>query len=75
MARVVLTHRHAAQECRIAFAAWRGFDSPLRHAAAEASCAAADGEHTIWWRVEAPDADGALAQRTEASPVREVSIP
>jgi hypothetical protein len=80
----MLTHRHEPGECRVAFAAWRGFESPLRHAAAVASCASVDGDdrHHIWWQVDAEDAGTALAQlpayvaeRTEVSPIAEVSIP
>jgi hypothetical protein len=81
----MLDHRHLADECRVAFAAWKGFDSPLRHAAAAATCAATGGggdEHRIWWHVEAESEAAALemlppyvAERTEASPVREVPIP
>jgi hypothetical protein len=80
MADFVLHHRHAAAECAAAFAAWTGFDSPLRHRPASCTCLA--GGHTLWWRVEAPDAGAALAllpgyvrSRTEATGVRDVEIP
>ena len=33
----VLVHHHEPDECRFAFAAWKGFDSPLRHQPAVAS--------------------------------------
>jgi hypothetical protein len=76
----MLSHSHTPGECRVAFAAWNGFDSPLRGHAALASCEA--GGHSLWWTVEAESADAALAQlpgyvaeRTEASPVSEVPIP
>lgn len=76
----MLYHRHSADECRIAFAAWRGFDSPLRHHPALASCA--QGGHSLWWTVEARDRAEALsrlpdylAERTEVSEVSEVPIP
>ena len=76
----ILHHRHAADECRIAFAAWRGFESDLRHHGALASCA--NGGHALWWTVDAVDADDALsrlpaylAERTEVSEVSEVPIP
>lgn len=76
----MLVHRHAAGECRAAFAAWRGFESPLRHGSAPSTCL--DGGHALWWMVEAAGADAALAQlppyvaeRTEAIAVREVPIP
>jgi hypothetical protein len=84
MPRFMLTHRHGAEECRVAFAAWRGFDSPLRHAGTFGSCLLVNGtdEHEIWWTVDASDRDAALAhvpayvaERTEATEVTEVPIP
>jgi hypothetical protein len=76
----VLSHRHAPDECRSAFAAWKGFDSPLRHRPTYTSCV--DGGHRAWWQVEATDAGAAMAQlppfvadRTEIEPVREVQVP
>jgi hypothetical protein len=76
----LLSHRHEPGECAAAFAAWRGFDSPLRHARVPSSCLA--GGHGLWWRVEAPDLAGALAllpgfvaARTTAIEVREIEIP
>jgi hypothetical protein len=76
----LLSHRHDAAECAAAFAAWQGFDSPLRRHPAASTCL--DGGHALWWRVEAPDRPAALAQlppfvarRTEAIQVREVQIP
>ena len=76
----VLSHRHAPHECRFAFAAWKGFDSPLRHQSMVASCR--EGGHRAWWHVEAADAASALAQlpaflaeRTEAEAVHEVKTP
>lgn len=83
VATFILTHRHAAAECGAAFAAWRGFDSPLRHGAALGSCAnSSEDNHTLVWTVEADDGEGALAQlppyvaeRTTATQVKEVSIP
>jgi hypothetical protein len=75
-----LHHRHQAQECPVAFAAWQGFASPLRHRATLASCAT--GGHEIWWDVEAVDAADALgrlphyvAERTQAIEVGEIQIP
>ena len=80
MPRYVLEHRHRPAECTAAFAAWLGFDSPLRHHAAPSTCLA--GGHTVWWHVDAPDRDAALAllpafvaKRTAAVPVRDVQIP
>jgi hypothetical protein len=76
----LLCHRHRADECRFAFAAWRGFASTLRHGATLGSCA--HGGHELWWRVEAPDAASALAllpeyvaERTETVRVSEIAIP
>jgi hypothetical protein len=80
MATFVLTHHHAPEECAAAFAAWRGFDSPLRHTATPVSCVA--GGHRAWWQVDAASAEEALgllppfvARRTEAEPIRIVLIP
>jgi hypothetical protein len=60
MPRHMLEHSHGAQSCEIAYAAWSGYDSPLRHRHAVASCAI--GGHRIFWLVEASDADAALRQ-------------
>ncbi len=80
MPKYLLHHQHAAAECDAAFAAWTGFDSPLRHRPAASTCLA--GGHAIWWRLEAADVDTALAllprfvrERTTATSVREVEIP
>ena len=82
--RFVLNHRHPPDRCGVAFAAWRGFDSPLRHSQALASCAAAtgEGEHLLTWTVDAGSREEALAllppwlaERTEAEQVGEVAIP
>ena len=76
----MLHHRHRPHECAAAFAAWQGFDSPLRHGVAPSTCLA--GGHAIWWRVEAPDPRAALAllpgfvaHRTKPVEVRDVQIP
>jgi hypothetical protein len=76
----LLCHRHEPGECAVAFAAWRGFDSPLRHTPTLASCL--HGGHEVWWTVEARDAASALtqlpaflAERCRAVPVREVTVP
>lgn len=76
----VLSHRHKPEECRIAIAAWRGFQSPLRGGCPLGSCIS--GGHSIWWTVEAPDGQAALAQlppyvaeRTVAEESREVLLP
>ncbi len=80
MPRYLLQHRHEPSECGAAYAAWKGFTSPLRHAVAIATCL--EGGHTVWWEVEAADAGAALAllppfvaDRTSVTAVREVSIP
>lgn len=81
----VLTHRHAPSQCGTAFAAWKGFDSPLRRHSALASCASPpedDGEHLLIWTVEASGPDEALAllpawlaKRADVRRVDEVAIP
>jgi hypothetical protein len=76
----MLSHRHTAEECRSAFAAWKGFDSPLRHQPTISSCV--EGGHRAWWQVTADDAQAALAllppfvaERTEVEAAREVQVP
>ncbi len=76
----LLHHRHDPFECAAAFAAWNGFTSPLRHRPAPSTCLA--GGHAIWWTVEAPDRDAAVAllprfvgDRSTITEVREVEIP
>jgi hypothetical protein len=76
----ILWHTHRPEECRIAFAAWRGFDSPLRREVTLGSCL--DGGHELWWTVDASDEASALAQlpfflaeRTRLSEVTETLIP
>jgi hypothetical protein len=76
----MLTHRHAPDECRIAFAAWRGFESPLRRGLVTGSCHA--GGHCLWWTLEACDEAEALgrlppyvAARTQVAQVTDVRIP
>lgn len=78
--RYLLHHSHTAEECGVAYAAWRGFDSPLRRLPTLASCFA-DG-HAMWWNVKATDGPHALAllppfvaTRTTAIEVSEVEIP
>jgi hypothetical protein len=80
MTRFVLRHRHSSEECRAVYAAWNGFESPLRSGAALASCAS--GGHRIYWTVDVPSEEEALAllppfvaERTRAVEVREVPIP
>jgi hypothetical protein len=80
MPQYLLRHRHDARECPIAFAAWKGHESPLRHRLTLASCVS--GGHAIWWTVEAASVEAALgllpnylANRTEAVAVGLVQIP
>jgi hypothetical protein len=80
MPRYLLHHHHEPNECGVVFAAFRGFESPLRHKGALASCDC--GGHSLWWTVGAASEDDALAQlpyfvakRTTAVPVNEVLIP
>lgn len=80
MATFILCHRHEPEECAIAFAAWKGFVSPLRRGHPLASCAL--GGHRVWWTVSAIDAEAALsllphyvARRTVAEQVQEVPLP
>jgi hypothetical protein len=76
----LVSHRHPAAECPWAFAAWHGFESPLRHRHALSSCL--DGGHALFLVVEADDEPGALAQlpdylsrRSEVLRVHPVPIP
>lgn len=76
----LLHHHHQPHECAAAFAAWQGFDSPLRHGQVPSSCLA--GGHDLFWRIEATDHAAALALlprfvalRTTPIEVREVAIP
>ena len=80
MTRYLIHHRHAAHECGVAFASFRGHESSLRHRAALASCAS--GGHAIWWIVDAVTEADALAllpffvaERATATAVSEVAIP
>jgi hypothetical protein len=80
MSSFLLHHRHQPDECAASFAAWHGFDSPLRGRLVASTCLA-DG-HAVWWRVEAVDAREALellppyvARRTDPLHVRDVRIP
>ena len=80
MTRFLLHHRHEPDECRVVFAAWKGFQSPLRRRAALGSCPS--GGHDIWWEVCAADEREALAtlpnyvaRRTVATPIAEIEIP
>jgi hypothetical protein len=80
MPRFLIHHQHAAGECGVAYAAFRGHESPLRHQATLSSCAY--GGHAIWWSVQAAGEAEALgllpyfvAERATAMQVGEVEIP
>lgn len=80
MATYIVCHRHEPGECGVAFAAWRGFDSPLRRRHALGSCGA--GGHAVWWTIEAEGEDEALgqippfvAERSQVERVAPVAIP
>ena len=80
MPEFLLEHRHEPGECATAFAAWAGFDSPLRRGRAASTCLA--GGHAVWWRVAAASAAEALAllpryvaERTVPVEIREIDIP
>ena len=80
MARYLLHHHHAANECGAVFASFKGHESPLRHRETVASCRT--GGHGIWWTVDAENEDDALrllpfyvAERTTITRVTEVEIP
>ena len=76
----LLHHCHEPDECGVVFAAFRGYQSPLRHRATLASCRSVG--HAIWWTVQADSENDALAllpfyvaERTTATRVSEVDIP
>jgi hypothetical protein len=76
----LLQHTHEPGECAVAFAAWNGFDSPLRHQPAASTCLT--GAHAVWWRAHAENAATALAllppyvaERTTALEIREIETP
>ena len=80
MSQYLLQHRHQPHECGVVFAAFKGYESPLRHRSTLASCRS--GGHAIWWTVEAETEEEALrlipsyvAKRTTVSRVSEVEIP
>ena len=80
MPKYILHHKHESSECGVAFAAFKGHQSPLRHRATLASCRS--GGHAIWWTVDAATEAEAVAQlpfyvaeRTTAAEVTEVRIP
>jgi hypothetical protein len=79
MPKFLVRHHHDAPECGAAFAAWRGFPSPLRGRRTLASCRV--GDHPVWWVVDAPSAHEALGQfpgfvasRAEVVEIEEVLV-
>jgi hypothetical protein len=75
-----LLHRHQPNECSTAYAAWKGYESPLRGRPATSSCSW--GGHEIWWDLKASDPDdalrnlpGYLSDRAVATRVGKVEIP
>ena len=80
MKRFLVHNHHAADECGVTFAAFKGHASPLRRHETASSCLS--GGHEVWWFVEAATAEAALAllpgyvaERSTAIPIREVLIP
>jgi hypothetical protein len=80
MQRFLLHHTHAPEECPAAFAAWKGFSSPLRGRATIGSCLW--GRHELWWELEATSEQEALAhlppyvaERTEPIRIGDVRVP
>jgi hypothetical protein len=80
MASFLLHHRHDAADCGVAYAAFKGHCSPLRHTDAVSTCLS--GGHEIWWVVQAASEDAALellphfvASRCSVVPIRKVHIP
>ena len=76
----LIDHRHESSECGVVFAAFKGFETPLRHRPTIASCAF--GGHSIWWTVEAESESEALAllpyyvaRRANVTRIGEVDIP
>ena len=76
----LIHHRHEAHECGVAFASFRGHESPLRRRPTLSSCVS--GGHAIWWSVRAADEQSALgllpyfvARRCTVTRVAEVQIP
>jgi hypothetical protein len=80
MGTYVLSNTHHDGECAATFAAWRGFESPLRRSAPASGCRWSD--HRLWWEVEAESAEEALRQlppfvadRTEVIRVIRADLP
>jgi hypothetical protein len=80
MPRFLLLHSHPAHQCATAWAAWKGHRSPLR--GRDVTCTCLHDGHRVWWEVDEPDAETALALlpdyvavRTRAVAVRRVLTP
>jgi hypothetical protein len=80
MASFRIAHRHEPEECAVVYAAWKGFDSPLRGHTTTSTCRW--GDHQIWWDLETVDQDEAMsylpryvADRAVALRIGEVDIP
>ncbi len=69
----ILIHGHRPDECSVAYAAWSGFDSPLRGKKVQSTCGryvsrqppdvhGSVAVHEIWWTTQANDSVAALAQ-------------
>jgi hypothetical protein len=82
----VLSHRHRPNQCGVAYAAWKAFDSPLRHEPTLATCASDPDlgaeDHLLLWTVDAESEEGALAllpqwlaERAQVRRVGQVTIP
>lgn len=71
MTRFLLEHHHTPTECSTAFAAFQGFDSPVRRQVTITTCRL--GGHRIWWTVDASNTRDALAQLPEYVAVRTVA--
>jgi hypothetical protein len=63
MTTLILAHAHDQAKCQVVYAASRGYDSPGRGLDALAACA--NGEHRIYWTV---DADNARTRCSSSSP-------
>lgn len=80
MARYLIHHSHAPDECGVVFTSFKGYESTLRQQMALASCRF--GGHGIWWTVDAASEEEALrllpfyvAERSTITRVTEVQIP
>jgi hypothetical protein len=72
MQEFLLYHRHTPNDCAATFAAWNGFQSPLRGTSTCSTCSF--GAHEIWWNVTAHDDREALATLPKYVAGRTVAI-